>query len=159
VKFLVEVCDPCEDKKFAYPVNGIVVSDFYTPHYFDPIAAPGVRYSYTNSITQPRQVLKNGYLSWFDLASKTWWQRTRWGAQPTDTKLKLKIKNGNLRSAIDRVTAARQARAMGGAPTRQLELAARAVFSKSGSTNKAFVNRAEHIRSTIDSVIAAAKKK
>ncbi len=158
VKFLVEVCDPCEDKKFAYTVNEIVVSDFYTPHFFDPVPAPGVRYSYTNSIKQPRQVLKNGYLSWFDLASKTWWQRTWWGAKPADTKLNLKIVNGNLRSAVDRVTSARQAQVMSGSPTKQLALATRAVFPKKGTPGKAFTNRAEHIRATIDGIIAAAKK-
>jgi hypothetical protein len=158
VKFLVEVCDPCEDKTFAYTVNGIVVSDFYTPHYFDPVPAPGVRYSYTNSIKQPRQVLKNGYLTWFDLASKTWWQRTWWGAKPADTKIALKIVNGNLRSAVDRVTSEKQSKVMRGTPTKQLASATRAVFPKKGTVGKAFTNRAEHIRATIDGIIEAAKR-
>jgi hypothetical protein len=43
VEFLVEVCDPCEAAQFAYTVNDILVSDFYTPHFFDPDAAAGVR--------------------------------------------------------------------------------------------------------------------
>jgi hypothetical protein len=38
VNFLVEVCDPSEDQQFAYTVNGVTVSDFYTPHFFDPVA-------------------------------------------------------------------------------------------------------------------------
>ena len=36
VKYLVEVCDPCQT--IWYPVNGVQVSDFYTPRYFDPVA-------------------------------------------------------------------------------------------------------------------------
>ena len=36
VEFLVEVCDPCEADQFAYTVNDILVSDFYTPRFFDP---------------------------------------------------------------------------------------------------------------------------
>ena len=36
VHYLVEVCDPCEDGKCAYYINGVLVSDFYTPDYFDP---------------------------------------------------------------------------------------------------------------------------
>src|SRR5713101_9571874 len=36
VLYLVEVCDPCESDQFAYAVNGIQVSDFITPHYYDP---------------------------------------------------------------------------------------------------------------------------
>ena len=79
VEFLVEVCDPSEDTPFAYRVNGIVVSDFYTPNYFDPVAASGVRYSFTGAIKGPRQVLPNGYLSWHDPRSDHWFQETFFG--------------------------------------------------------------------------------
>src|SRR5260370_897683 len=44
VEFLVEVCDPCEDAAFAYTVNDVLVSDFYTPHFFDPTAGDNVAY-------------------------------------------------------------------------------------------------------------------
>jgi hypothetical protein len=74
VEFLVEVADPCEADAFAYLVNGITVSDFYTPHYFDPVTAPGVRYSFSGRITAPRQVLPGGYLSWHDPIGGHWWQ-------------------------------------------------------------------------------------
>jgi hypothetical protein len=57
VEFLVEVCDPSEAAQFGYAINGVLVSDFYTPEYFDPIAANGVRYSFVGAITKPRQVL------------------------------------------------------------------------------------------------------
>ena len=74
VEFLVEVCDPSEAVAFAYQVNGIVVSDFYTPHYFDPVGTAGIRYSYTGAITKPREVLKGGYLSWHEPVTNHWWQ-------------------------------------------------------------------------------------
>src|SRR6476646_10820499 len=64
VDFLVEVSDPCQ--AVAYSINGVVGSDFYTPNYFDPVTNAAVRYSFTGSITAPRQILKNGYLTWFD---------------------------------------------------------------------------------------------
>lgn len=70
VLILVEVCDPSEAAQFGYTVNGVLVSDFYTPHFFDPISAVGVRYSYTGSLTEPRQVLDGGYISWWDPESK-----------------------------------------------------------------------------------------
>ncbi len=57
VEFLVEVCDPCQDDDYAYTVNDVLVSDVFTPNYFDPAAAPGMRYSFQGAITQPRQVL------------------------------------------------------------------------------------------------------
>jgi hypothetical protein len=30
VEFLVEACDPSQDDQFAYTVNDVLVSDFYT---------------------------------------------------------------------------------------------------------------------------------
>jgi hypothetical protein len=113
VRFLVEVCDHSEAAEFSYSVNGIQVSDFYTPHYFDPVTSPSVRYSYTGAITAPRTVLKGGYLSWHDTATKAWWQRTWFGATAVDRELKnMKVRNGNLRQAIDRLTAIERAKAM-----------------------------------------------
>jgi hypothetical protein len=70
VQYLVEACDPSEAATFGYTVNGILLSDFYTPRFFDPVRAPGVQYSYTGAITEPRQVLEGGYLSWFDPESR-----------------------------------------------------------------------------------------
>jgi hypothetical protein len=69
VDVLVEVCDPCQAAAFAYPVNGIPVSDFITPHYFEPVSSTAVRYSYTGSIKRPLEVLAGGYLSWHDPVS------------------------------------------------------------------------------------------
>lgn len=45
-------------------VNGVLVSDFYTPHFFDPVKNASVRYSFTGAIDKPRQVLRGGYISW-----------------------------------------------------------------------------------------------
>lgn len=64
VKYLLEVCDPC--LSVWYPVNGLPMSDFYTPRYFDPVAVAGMRYSFTGSIKRPRQVLDGGYLTFVD---------------------------------------------------------------------------------------------
>jgi hypothetical protein len=46
VVYLVEVCDPCEDAQYAYSVNGQQLSDFITPHYYDPDGASGALYSF-----------------------------------------------------------------------------------------------------------------
>jgi hypothetical protein len=75
VDFLVEVADPIGDS--TYQVNGVTLSDFYTPHYFDPLQAPGVQYSFTGRIAGPRQILDGGYLTWHDPVSNEWWQQSR----------------------------------------------------------------------------------
>jgi hypothetical protein len=77
VDILVEVCDPSGGAQWAYTVNGYLVSDFCTPNYYDPVGAPGVRYSFTGALTGPRQVVRGGYLSWRDPATGEWWQCDR----------------------------------------------------------------------------------
>jgi hypothetical protein len=64
--YLVEACDPCEADQYAYQIAGVAVSDFLTPHFYDPAATAGTRYSFTGAITQPRQILPGGYISWLN---------------------------------------------------------------------------------------------
>src|SRR5205085_1567614 len=107
-----EACDPSESAEFGYTVNGILMSDFYTPQFFDPIQAAGVRYSFTGAITEPRQVLRNGYLSWHDPVGDHWWQLQFFGSSAVFKDLgQLSAKNGSLRVQIDRLTEADAAKA------------------------------------------------
>jgi hypothetical protein len=73
VEFLVEVCDPVGGVAHAYTINGYLVSDFYTPHFFDPVPS-SVRYSFTGRLQRPRAILPGGYLSWREPTSQEWWQ-------------------------------------------------------------------------------------
>jgi len=75
VEYLVEVCDPSEAWTFGYDVNGIRVSDFYTPDFFLPVHPGNVRYSFTGAIEQPLQVLEGGYISWLNPETGDWWQQ------------------------------------------------------------------------------------
>ncbi len=106
VEFLIEVCDPSEAAEFGYTVNGILLSDFYTPRFFDPVVANGVRYSFTGAIREPRDVLRGGYLSWHDPVSNDWWQETWFsGNQSQFVNLgPLDLEIGSFRSQIDRLT-------------------------------------------------------
>jgi hypothetical protein len=74
VRYLVEICDPSESGAFSYQVNGVTVSDFYTPAFFDPMQTPGARYSFTGAVPAPRDILKGGYVSWHDPSDKNWYQ-------------------------------------------------------------------------------------
>ncbi len=72
--YLVEACDPCEDNSFAYTINGVAVSDFITPHFYDPMVTSGTRYSFTGAIKGPRQILPGGYISWVNTEIDEWQQ-------------------------------------------------------------------------------------
>jgi hypothetical protein len=72
--YLVEACDPCEANDCGYTVLGVVVSDFITPHFYDPVVTPGTRYSFTGAVKAPRQILPGGYVSFVNLQTDEWEQ-------------------------------------------------------------------------------------
>ena len=163
VQFLVEVADPSEAAKFGYKVNGITLSDFYTPNYFDPLASPGVRYSYTGAIQKPRQVLNGGYLSWHDPVSDHWFQETWF----TGSKSKfrdlgvLTAKNGSLRVQIDALTwedASKRLQFKKRSKRASLTAVAATATNESSMHDKSTASRASSLRSQIVSVRSTAKR-
>jgi hypothetical protein len=156
VEFLVEVCDPSEDTPYAYRINGILVSDFYTPDYFDPVASPSVRYSFTGAIKAPRQVLKGGYISWHDPISDHWFQETFFsGTKPRFRDIgKLTAKQGeNMRALLYRNTPERYAvRKLAG---EALQLAKTTMSSQTDTANA----KAKSLRARVKQVIATARKR
>jgi hypothetical protein len=79
VEYLVEVCDPSEAVAFSYMINGVVVSDFYLPSFFDPVTNDRVSYSFTGACRTPLEVREGGYLSWRNPVDSHWWQQTWFG--------------------------------------------------------------------------------
>jgi hypothetical protein len=73
VQFLVEVCDPCGDSSYVSSINGINLSDFCTPNFYDDEKVHGVKYSYTGAIEAPRQILQNGSISWHNPRKQKWY--------------------------------------------------------------------------------------
>jgi hypothetical protein len=109
VEYLLEVCDPCQASKFAYSVNSVMVSDFYTPHYFDPVKSSGIRYSYSGQVRGPREVLDGGYLSWFDPQSRHLFQLQVEGSKKTIIdRGEIPLDVESLRAFSDRVSADRR---------------------------------------------------
>jgi hypothetical protein len=80
VKYLLEVCDPCQSA--WYPVNGVRVSDFYTPRYFDPVSVGASRYSFTGTLEYPLHVLDGGYVTWLDPDESALYQWHGPGTEP-----------------------------------------------------------------------------
>jgi len=108
--YLVEACDPCEDNKYAYTINGVAVSDFITPHFYDPLVTPGTRYSFTGAIKGPRQILPDGYISWVNI-EKDEWQQLLWvdpSRPPTIQNIGKADQSKSLREWIDGLARSRQ---------------------------------------------------
>jgi hypothetical protein len=108
VEYLVEACDPCEGQAFAYTIDGVLVSDFITPRYYDPRKTSGAHYSFTGAVKAPRTILEDGYISWWDPQSNHVWQE-RWFGTPKPTIVDLgegsfDQSRESLREFVDRET-------------------------------------------------------
>lgn len=159
VNFLVEVCDPSEAAKFGYTVNGILLSDFYLPSFFDPVGAIGVRYSFTDAIRKPRQILKGGYISWEVPETREWWQQTWFsGSKPQFRSLGVfnAAKYKNLRAFVDHRTLEPlklQEQSVGKTSAKMLKLAAGPGVSHLDSVDPATAGRAKFMRQEVSALL------
>lgn len=103
VEYLVAACEPCASAAAAYEIDGVMVSDFISPRYFDRLAMAGVRYSFAGSICAPRQILPGGRLSWIDPKSNELHQVARPDLAGEPTLRNLGVASGcSLRAFVDR---------------------------------------------------------
>jgi hypothetical protein len=67
-----EACDAVEADELGYDINGVIVSDFVTPHWFGHGAGP---VDFKGHLANPFQLATGGYISVFDPASGQGWQQ------------------------------------------------------------------------------------
>lgn len=105
VHYLVEICDACEGKRYAYRIGGVLVSDFVTPDFYADNALPATRYSYCGRVKAPRQIMPGGYITWVRPATSEI-EQMRWLNVREGPKLKKvgKIAGSSLRQFVDSTT-------------------------------------------------------
>ncbi len=114
-----------------------MVSDFYTPQYFDPVKSSGVRYSFSGQVQGPREVLDGGYLSWFDPKTRHLFQFQVEGKKKTIAdKGEVPIAVDSLRAFSDRVSADRRDAVIEGGSRAGLRLNAATDFRKASHVEK-----------------------
>jgi hypothetical protein len=69
--YALEVCDPVEADECGYEIDGVLLSDFVTPSWFEPTGAG--RMDFKQRVSRRLEVAAGGYLSIFD-AAKGWMQ-------------------------------------------------------------------------------------
>lgn len=79
--YALEVCDACEDDQFGYDINGVTVSDFVYPTWFQGWRPnhgghDNVQFDHQNKITGPFQLLTGGYIGILDFNGGGWTQIT-----------------------------------------------------------------------------------
>jgi hypothetical protein len=76
-----EICDCCEDDRFAYPIKGIHLSDFALPSWFDP-AADGP-YTFRDTVDAPLALAEGGYIGVHEVSPLvTPWQQCMARGEP-----------------------------------------------------------------------------
>jgi hypothetical protein len=73
IEILVEISDPVQNSDFGYEIEGILVSNFFLPSFYNLVHIAGTKYDYMGWIEKPRQLLDGGYISFKD-AKGVWWQ-------------------------------------------------------------------------------------
>lgn len=67
--YATEVCDACEADELGYAIDGVQVSDFVLPNFFEPNASvpAGIKRSWCGNLSRSFEIAPGGYLSWLDL--------------------------------------------------------------------------------------------
>lgn len=94
--YAFEMCDAVEDDQFAYDINGVKVSDFVLPCYFQPSIPPtNGKYDFGGYLHQPvPTMLSGGYLSQFAInepGHTNGWTQINAQAAPNSTCRALRV--------------------------------------------------------------------
>lgn len=74
VLYAYENCDACESDAYGYDINGVTVSDFVFPAWFETFRQPNsTQFDFQNKITAPLQLLPGGYIGIFNVTGGNGW--------------------------------------------------------------------------------------
>jgi hypothetical protein len=75
--YAYEVCDACEADRFGYDIDGVTVSDFVFPAWFEASRPAGsTRFDQAGKLTRPLPfLLPGGYIGAFDVTTGTGWHQ------------------------------------------------------------------------------------
>lgn len=71
-----EVCDACEADTLGYGIDGVTVSDFVYPAWFESFRkAKSAQFDQQKHISKPFELLPGGYIGAFDIAAGSGWHQ------------------------------------------------------------------------------------
>lgn len=84
--YAYEVCDPCQADADGYEIDGVLVSDFVYPAWFEPFwPESSTRFDQSGLISAPLALRPSGFISVYDLTSGTGWHQLEGPAALTTT--------------------------------------------------------------------------
>ncbi|MCW2886181.1 MAG: hypothetical protein QOE54_497 [Streptosporangiaceae bacterium] len=79
--YAYEVCDAPEADAYGYTIDGVLVSDFVYPAWFQDTSAGDAQFDHAGHIKAPLELLPGGYIGVFDLSGSGWIQLHPTGAE------------------------------------------------------------------------------
>lgn len=74
ILYAYENCDACESDPYGYDIDGVTVSDFVYPAWFETFRQPNsTQFDYQKQITAPFQLLPGGYIGTYNVTSGSGW--------------------------------------------------------------------------------------
>ncbi|MFE2994802.1 hypothetical protein ACFXG4_07305 [Nocardia sp. NPDC059246] len=90
--YAYEVADACEADQYGYAINGIQVSDFVFPAWFENFRKAGsTQFDYGNHITAPFQLLPGGYIGVFDINGGSGWHQLTAESKPARYTMRARV--------------------------------------------------------------------
>jgi hypothetical protein len=141
VQYVVEVCDPVQDRDCGYRIDGILLSDFCTPSYYGAGSGP---YSVKKNVLEPRALATGGYLSWLT-ADNHIWQCLGFGATFTATDKGVYDPTLPIRYQTDRLGASSTLAAIQNSGRRRKPFVAGRTIAKTALRKQAILERLEFV--------------
>jgi len=85
--YAYEVCDACEDDSLAYAIDGVLVSDFVYPAWFESFRTEGsTPFDRTGRLIAPLTLAPGGYIGVFEVNSGSGWVQDTADRHPANVK-------------------------------------------------------------------------
>jgi hypothetical protein len=68
----IQVADPCSAENDGYSIDGVLVSDFVYPSWFDPNATKNARFDHQDNIKNPLQICEGGNVVVYEVKAGRW---------------------------------------------------------------------------------------
>jgi hypothetical protein len=95
--YAYEVCDAVEADALGYDIDGVTVSDFVLPGWFEPLhVGKNEQFAFKSKVRAPFELLAGGYISYYDLRGGGWQQLNAKTAKGASARV-----NARTQSAVD----------------------------------------------------------
>ncbi len=72
--YAYQIADPCSSDHLAYSIDGVKVSDFVFPAWFEPAREPGTRFDFSQHLKAPLEIGPGCYATVYEVGGRGQWK-------------------------------------------------------------------------------------